>query len=561
LNATTASPEREARRFLPAWRLGLSAASLAALAGLLLTAPTTSVAVAAALVLTALPGLAGVLMQRLEDERFRAGELVLWAVCGGAAAGLTGGVGGPLAAWCLAPLAASVAMNRRKLVSAGGAWSLAATAAALWAAFSGLFPAPSADVSIWLGFVSIAALTTAFAVAAVRALRARTHQAQGAREDAHEAASAERRLETLLAEQPHLVFTVDLQGRVGAAFGAAPPGVTAGALFEHGLIGVADHPDRGAVQAALLKAAAQGAAEVGFTPRAAYDRHVTAALRRMADGRLAAILRDSTVAHAREGALAAAKAEAEAAHAGKSRFLAEMSHELRTPLNAVIGFSDIMRQRLFGPLPDRYAEYAQAIHESGGHLLDLINDVLDLSKIEAQRFELAKERFDGREPVSSALRVVRIQAHEAGVDLRGVLPSDPVPVEADRRAIKQIVLNLLSNALKFTPRGGSVTVTAEATDGRFELTVADTGVGVAPEDLERLGRPYEQAGDGASRAKGTGLGLSLVRAFAELHGGDMAIESTLGAGTAVVVRLPVLCEDEAGRGIGGAEIIPLNLAR
>jgi cell cycle sensor histidine kinase DivJ len=246
----------------------------------------------------------------------------------------------------------------------------------------------------------------------------------------------------------------------------------------------------------------------------------------------------------------AARVEAQTDARGKMRFLANMSHELRTPLNAIMGFSDIMRSRLFGDLPSRYADYPELIHEAGRHLLDLINDVLDMSKIEADKFELHVEDFDVREPVNAALRILQIQAHEAGVNLRGVLPSEPLDVRADRRAIKQMVLNLVSNAVKFTPPPGSVTVTVQAVEGVLELTVADTGVGIAPEDLVRLGRPYEQAGDSAARAGGTGLGLSLVKAFAGLHQGDMTMESRLGEGTAVTLRLPVLVPAETAAGTG-----------
>ena len=251
----------------------------------------------------------------------------------------------------------------------------------------------------------------------------------------------------------------------------------------------------------------------------------------------------------------AARAEAVEANAGKSRFLANMSHELRTPLNAIMGFADIMRNRLFGPLPDRYAEYAGLIHESGQHLLDLINDILDMSKIEAERYRLAREVFDAREALNATLRLMRPQAEEAGIDLRAVLPDAPVTVEADKRALKQIALNLMSNALKFTPRGGTVTATLAAAGDAMELTVADTGVGVAPEDLERLGRPFEQAGDAESRARGTGLGLSLVRAFAGLHGGEMSLASALGEGTAVTVRMPVLFAEPAAAADG--QVAPL----
>ena len=245
--------------------------------------------------------------------------------------------------------------------------------------------------------------------------------------------------------------------------------------------------------------------------------------------------------------LSARVAEAEAARdaaisdaRGKMQFLANMSHELRTPLNAIMGFSDMMRAKVFGELPPRYAEYAELIHEGGAHLLDLINDLLDVSKIEADKYELSREAFDAREAVGAALRILRQQADGAGVQLRGVLPAHPIEIDADRRALKQIVLNLVSNALKFTPAGGSVSVSLATAAGALEIAVADTGIGIAPDDLERIGRPYEQAGDAADRARGTGLGLSLVRAFARLHGGDMAIESRLGEGTAVTVRLPVL---------------------
>jgi len=243
---------------------------------------------------------------------------------------------------------------------------------------------------------------------------------------------------------------------------------------------------------------------------------------------------------AREAKLMEDKAAAEALNSGKSRFLANMSHELRTPLNTIMGFSDIMRARLFGPLPTKYAEYADLIHESGRHLLDLINDLLDVSKIEAERFQLQVEVLDAREPVSAALRLMRVQADDAGLSLRATLPNEPLDIEADPRALKQITLNLLSNALKFTPRGGQVTLNLAGQGDALELSVADTGMGIAPEDLKRLGRPYEQAGDAGQRARGTGLGLSLVRGFAELHGGEMIIESTLGEGTSVLVRLPGL---------------------
>ena len=347
-----------------------------------------------------------------------------------------------------------------------------------------------------------------------------------------------------------------------AAYGTPPPSLAVDPLFEQGLIAAVHAPDRPAVLSAIDKALAGHDAQALFAPRVALDRRVTLILRRLDDAgetpRLIGQAFDGTGQFAREIGLETARIEAEARNAGKTRFLANMSHELRTPLNAVLGFSDIMRQRLFGPLPDKYADYAASIHEAGGHLLDLINDVLDVSKIEAERYELSLERFDAREVVSAAIALVRVSATDKGVELSGMLPADVMPVDADRRALKQIALNLLSNAIKFTPAQGSVTVTLEAIGPYLEIVVADTGVGIAPEDLRRLGRPFEQAGGSDQRAQGTGLGLSLVRALAELHGGRMSIDSTLGEGTAVTVRLPVVTVARAPVPEGGAEIIPLN---
>jgi cell cycle sensor histidine kinase DivJ len=380
------------------------------------------------------------------------------------------------------------------------------------------------------------------------------------------------------AELPCLAVSLDRLGGIEAAYGSGLPGMDDAAL-DAGLIQAALPDDRSALRASLAEAMNRGAAETVFRPMGAPDRPIALRLRRSGPETLSAVLEPAKAAPvaqtfplpttvtvkplvlnpvavapaadvaALEAQLAQAMEERDAALAAASaraRFLANMSHELRTPLNAIMGFSDIMRSRLFGDLSQRYGDYAELIHESGRHLLDLINDVLDMSKIEADRYELALEEFDVREPVQAALRLVRLQADEAGVALRGVLPTDELLVEADRRAIRQTVLNLVSNALKFTPRGGQVTVSvAAAGDRELELTVADTGVGIAPDDLERLGQPYEQAGAAEQRSLGTGLGLSLVKALARLHGGSMAIESQVGEGAAVTVRLPILVQPAA----------------
>ena len=347
-------------------------------------------------------------------------------------------------------------------------------------------------------------------------------------------------LEQALAAQPHLILTLGPDGRALSAYGTVPEGISLDGLFDIGLVGAAGQADQAALQMAIDAASRDGQGRAGFSPRHALHAYAVVDLRRLEDGRLAAILRNASLEHSNEVRLETARIEADEMNAGKSRFLANMSHELRTPLNASMGFSDIMRTQMFGPLTGKYAEYVELIHESGRHLLDLINDVLDMSKIQAQRYELTREIFDIREPVSAALRLLRVQADEAGVKLRGSLPAGLIEANADRRALKQIVINLVSNAIKFTPAGGQITVTVQTYGDVLDLSVIDNGIGISAEDLSRLGRPFEQVGDTTRQIGGTGLGLSLVRAFAELHGGEMIIESRLGEGTAVTVRLPVL---------------------
>jgi PAS domain S-box-containing protein len=250
------------------------------------------------------------------------------------------------------------------------------------------------------------------------------------------------------------------------------------------------------------------------------------------------VSRDVTLRKAAEDEINKARETAESANRTKSRFLATMSHELRTPLNAIIGFSDMLKSELFGPLTPRYQEYSELIHESGTLLLDLINDILDMSKIEAGKFELSLETFDASESVESCLRLMKAKADQSGLALQADLAPHTL-VEADKRALKQILLNLLSNAIKFTPRGGQVTTTTVQQGDRVALIVADTGIGIPEADLPRLGRPFEQAKQDANLAKaGTGLGLALVRSLAKLHGGDLQIDSVEGRGTTVTVTLP-----------------------
>lgn len=233
------------------------------------------------------------------------------------------------------------------------------------------------------------------------------------------------------------------------------------------------------------------------------------------------------------------KIRAEEANQSKSEFLANMSHELRTPLNAINGFSDIMKKELFGPLGDpRYAEYVNDILFSGQHLLSLINDILDMSKIEAGKMTLNSEVMQMNDMVSQVIRIVRGRAEENRLKL--VYQEDVIPeIEADPRAVKQILLNLTTNAIKFTPEGGVVTVAVEPKSAGLIVRVSDTGIGISQENIERLAQPFEQIDSQHSRQhEGTGLGLALSKSLVELHGGNFTIESVVGQGTTVIFTLP-----------------------
>jgi signal transduction histidine kinase len=229
----------------------------------------------------------------------------------------------------------------------------------------------------------------------------------------------------------------------------------------------------------------------------------------------------------------------EAASRHKSEFLASMSHELRTPLNAIIGFSEVLKERMFGELNPKQAEYLDDILASGRHLLSLINDILDLSKVEAGKMELELTRFSLPATLENALTLVRERATRHSVALR-LEVDEPVPeVVADERKVRQVVLNLLSNAVKFTPEGGEVSVRAARVDGALEVTVSDTGIGIAPEDLAAVFDEFRQVGgDDARKREGTGLGLALARKFVELHGGRIAVTSAVGKGSSFSFTLP-----------------------
>jgi signal transduction histidine kinase len=228
----------------------------------------------------------------------------------------------------------------------------------------------------------------------------------------------------------------------------------------------------------------------------------------------------------------------EVASRHKSEFLANMSHELRTPLNAVIGFSEVLAERMFGELTDKQAEYVNDIHTSGAHLLSLINDILDLSKVEAGRMELDVGAFNVPLAIDNALTLIKERAGRHGIALECTIDPAVGEIHADERKTKQILLNLLSNAVKFTPDGGRVAVTAHAIAGGVEISVSDTGIGIAPEDCAAVFDEFRQIGPNSDRkAEGTGLGLALAKKFVALHGGELDVTSVVGKGSAFTFSL------------------------
>jgi cell cycle sensor histidine kinase DivJ len=260
-----------------------------------------------------------------------------------------------------------------------------------------------------------------------------------------------------------------------------------------------------------------------------------------ADAEVVAVMRDVTDRKIQEQALDLARTAAEQADAAKTRFLATMSHELRTPLNAIIGFSEMIVQEDALMLDAaRRREYAQLINDSGQHLLSVVNGILDMSKMESGNFEISPEPFAPRAALINCCCLLALKSRESGIDLVTRIPEDLPLMTGDPRAFKQVALNLVSNAIKFTERGGKVTVSAAVEGSRLVLCVSDTGVGIAAEDLKRIGAPFFQAGKTYQRRhEGTGLGLSIVKSLVGLHSGEMTVQSKVDEGTMVTVALPL----------------------
>jgi two-component system, cell cycle sensor histidine kinase PleC len=270
---------------------------------------------------------------------------------------------------------------------------------------------------------------------------------------------------------------------------------------------------------------------------------------RLSDGGLLLVILDITDQKAHEVALIEAKKIAETANRTKTDFLSAMSHDLRTPLNAIIGFTDLMMTGVFGPIGSpKYLEYTKDIHRSGALLLDMINDLLDLSKIEAGRYELYPENIDVSAVAIECETIVKLNAEQAGVQL--TFDAGKVTgVHADNRAFKQILLNLLSNAIKFTPRGGRVRIAVTGTsDSMVAIEVVDTGIGIASDDLDRVFEPFRRGDTSVARThEGTGLGLAITKRLVELSGGKLCLDSEVGLGTSVKVWLPATPADALAR--------------
>lgn len=297
-------------------------------------------------------------------------------------------------------------------------------------------------------------------------------------------------------------------------------------------------------------------AAVGLRPRAPIEArlltgndeiiwaHISAALVRFQGmPALLVALQDVTARRQEAEALREARDQATESSRSKSQFLANMSHELRTPLNAIIGFSEALERELFGPVGNpRYLEYATDIHDSGVHLLNLINDILDLSKIEAGHFTLHEDETNLTDVIASACRIVRHRAQQASIKIETNLPSAPIILSADERALKQILINLVSNAVKFSTDRGIVRIEAKVSSEGLRIAVIDNGIGIAPQDIPKALAPFTQVDGTLSRThEGTGLGLPLAKHMTELHGGSLSIVSALGQGTTILVDLPASC--------------------
>ncbi len=488
--------------------------------------------------------------------------LASFAMLIGYLASLTGGVVSPLTVWfALIPAEAALAggpqNSSRAAVTRAGIAAGAAFAAVAGMEALGMLPPSRLTLPLWQVYaVSVlGALVQAVLIAAAAQDRQRAADTAAAEGAAMYRFLADNAMDLITRHSGDGVVRYASPATL-ALLGRVPEEIAGQAMMS------LTHPDDvPAMQSALMEASyfgRDGSAEVRLRRRDGNFVWAEFRCRPAQDGDIVAVTRDISERKRQEQALVEARDAALGASRAKSSFLANMSHELRTPLNAIIGFSEMMNREMFGPIGPRYQEYSRMIHESGAHLLELINSVLDMSKIEAGKFELSEELFDLEETAQSAVRFLKIPAERAGVALKLSIAPNARLMFADRRAVKQILVNLLSNGVKYTPPGGEVRVTARIAGG-MEIVVSDSGAGISQRDLERLGRPFEQVENAETRAKeGTGLGLALVKSLALMHGGEAVLESALGEGTTVTVRLPHAGVDSKGERIADATVLPFR---
>jgi cell cycle sensor histidine kinase DivJ len=473
---------------------------------------------------------------------------------------LSGGIESFAAIWLVVvPLEAALSASRRIVAIASTLALGAAGLLAMLGAMHMLPPVAVLDQSplVALGIVSATLYATGLALGA-----------EGLARTSFQLLDAEEARYRLLAH--NMTDVITRHGRDGAVLFVSPAadtmfGSSAGALLGHGLFERVHVADRPAYLTAIGDAAAlaesrsvefrvrrdttDASGRVGtqfvwieMLCRPLEQPHATSGGERSRE--VVAVLRDVSRRKQHEEAIEHGRAEAERANVRKSRFLATMSHELRTPLNAIIGFSEMLTQESVLALEQkRRSEYATLINESGHHLLSVVNGILDMSKIETDNFEITAEPFAPAKVVVACCDIVALRAREAGVTIAKSIGDDLPEMIADKRALNQILLNLLSNAIRFSDRGGTVAIGARAEAGSIVITVEDNGVGISEGDLQRVGEPYFQARASYDRRHGgTGLGLSIVKGLVRLHGGELSIRSRVGEGTRVTVCLPLDCE-------------------
>ena len=462
----------------------------------------------------------------------------------------TGGIGSFAAIWLVVvPLEAALSASRR-VVALASSFALVAAGLLMTLSIAHVLPPPALmdggnGALAALGIISAALYATGIALGA-ESLARTSFWLLYAEEDRYR----------LLAR--NMTDVIARYGDNGAVLFVSPAaealfGVRATELSGHGLFDRVHVADRPAYLTALADAASRGEQRsVEFRIRRDGERAVQFIWVEMRcqplDGastqrEVVAVLRDVSERKTNERALEIARAEQERANAAKSRFLATMSHELRTPLNAIIGFSEMMTNESLVLDPSRKLEYAKLINDSGRHLLSVVNGILDMSKMESGNFEITPEPFTPGTAIVSCCDLLALKARESGVEIKTRIALDLPELVADRRAFNQILINLISNAVKFTPRDGRVTVSAHCEGAKLALVVEDTGVGIGEDDLPRIGEAFFQARASYDRRHdGTGLGLSIVKGLVRLHDGEVDIASRLGKGTRVTVKLPLDCE-------------------